>query len=219
MKVKPGDTQPRGPSSSRSQGNASYHSSIVTIFQLCGSPPAVKASDQREYSEALTQYRNGLRLEPNNSDLLSRKSLAEAAVGDYVDAEEDGEKAIAAGGSLRFPIVHNHIAGFCSGNLVLERGKVSFLPQSGDHGFAVTSSGQLDITESTFTHTNLPEFLIHWRSQDSKDHKYYMVVTTYLTRKGGSSVIPGTFQADGDAVDKTSGLDRMILTLIKKSVP
>jgi hypothetical protein len=102
---------------------------------------------------------------------------------------------------------------------VLERGKVSFQPQSGDHGFTVTSIGQIDITESTFTHTNLPEFLIHWRSQDGKDHKYYIVVTTYLTRRGGSSLIPGTFAAEGDAVDKTIGLDRMILSLIKKSLP
>lgn len=175
--------------------------------------------DQKEYSEALTQYRNGLRLGPSNPELLSRKSVAEAGVSDYADAEEDGEKAIAAGGSLRFAIVHNHTMGFCTGNLILERGKITFQPQSGDHGFSVTSSGQIDITESTFTHTNLPEFLIHWRGQDGKDHKYYMVITTYLTRKGGSSVIPGTFQADGDAVDKTTGLDRMILRLIKKSAP
>jgi hypothetical protein len=102
---------------------------------------------------------------------------------------------------------------------VLERGKVSFQPQSGDHGFTVTSIGQIDITESTFTHTNLPEFLIHWRSQDGKDHKYYIVVTTYLTRRGGSSLIPGAFAAEGDAVDKIIGLDRMILSLIKKSLP
>jgi curli biogenesis system outer membrane secretion channel CsgG len=174
---------------------------------------------EKEYSEALTQYKKGLQLEPNNPELLSRKAIAEAGVSNYTDAGEDAEKAIAAGGSLRFPIVHNHLAGYCSGSLIIERGKVTFQPQSGDHGFSVTSSGQIDLTESTFTKTNLPEFLVHWRSQDGKDHKYYIVVTTYLTRRGGSSTIAGTFQADGDAVDKTAGLDRMILRLIKKSLP
>jgi curli biogenesis system outer membrane secretion channel CsgG len=174
--------------------------------------------DEKEYSEALTQYRKGLQLEPDNPDLLSRKSVAEAGVSDYTDAVGDGEKAIAAGGSLRFPIVHNHPMGYCEGNLILERGKITFRPRSGDHGFTVTSSEQIDITESTFTRTNLPVFLVHWRGQDGKDHKYYMVITTYLTRRSGSSVIPGTFQAEGDAVDKTTGLDRMILRLIKKSI-
>jgi len=171
----------------------------------------------RRGEPALAQYANGLRLEPKNADLLSRKSLAEADIGNFGEAEEDAGKAIAAGGAMRFPVVHNHITGYCEGYLVLERGKVTFQPQGGDHGFSVTSSGQIDITESTFTRTNLPEFLVHWRSQDGKDHKYYMVFTSYLTRTGGS-IVPKVFHADEESADQTARLDGMILRLVKNNL-
>ncbi len=174
---------------------------------------------QQEFSEALAQYRSGLQLAPSNADLLSRKSMAEAGVNDFTDAEEDAEKVIAAGGSVRFPVVHNHMMGFCEGDLVLERSKVTFLPRAGDHGFTVTSGSQISAEESVFRGTNLPELVVNWRGQDGKGHRYYLVVTTYLTRKGHASTIPNSFDATGDAGDRTVSTDRMILSLLKVSLP
>lgn len=109
----------------------------------------------QEYSEALAQYRSGLQFAPDNSELLSRKSMAEEEVDDFTDAEEDAEKSIDAGGIVRLPIYHQHSFNYCVGTLMIQKGKVSFQPKSGDHGFTVTSKAQIGVA-GTLVNRTLP---------------------------------------------------------------
>lgn len=109
----------------------------------------------QEYSEALAQYRSGLQFAPDNSELLSRKSMAEEEVDDFTDAEEDAEKSIDAGGIVGLPIYHQHSFNYCVGTLMIQKGKVSFQPKSGDHGFTVTSKAQIGVA-GTLVNRTLP---------------------------------------------------------------
>jgi curli biogenesis system outer membrane secretion channel CsgG len=179
---------------------------------------------EQEFSEALIQYRKGLQLSPNDAGLLARKSEAEEGVDAFTDAEDDAEKAIAAGGSISLPVAHNHsMGGYCKGTLVFEKGKVTFQAEKGSHGFSVTSGSQIDATESRVS-GSLPGLLVRLLGPDNKDHKYEMVVTKYLMKVNrppqlfSVNTLTTTYSAEGAAETKTTHVDKMILRLIKKSL-
>jgi curli biogenesis system outer membrane secretion channel CsgG len=167
------------------------------------------------YSEALQQFKSGLQLSPANPDLLSREVVALAGVDNFTDAEEVAEKAINLGGSIHFPVIHNLAFGYREGDFVIQKGKVSYQPKSGDDGFTLSSGGLIDITPSMI---GLPELVIRWRAADGKMRKYDMVFSSYLTRTPADSrIISRVFQANGDAFDKTTRLDKMITNLVQEN--
>jgi len=171
----------------------------------------------QNYAEALQQYKSGLQLSPGNPDLLARAVVALAGVDNFTDAEETAEKAIEAGGSISFPVAHNHAFGICEGDFVIQKGLVYYKPRSGPDGFELSSGGLIDVSPSIYTGTNLPELVLRWRAPNGKEQKYYMVFTSYLTRASGGRGIPQIFRAGGEAVDKTTRLDNMLIRLIQQN--
>jgi len=174
---------------------------------------------EKEYSEALEQYKEGLQAQPKNPKLLSGKAIAEAGVHDFTDAEADGEKAIAVGGSLAFPIAHYHVMGYCSGNLILQRGKISYQPTSGDHAFMVTSGSQISLASGNAF--GLPELIVRWQGQDGKDHRYNMALMSFLTpgSSGGGLFLLKEYHLEAGAEQETVSLGQMIEQLAKVSFP
>lgn len=173
--------------------------------------------DQQDYSEALDQYRQALRLKPASGKILAKKSLAEVEVGDLDDAEGDAEKAVQDGGAVKIPVIHLHTFGHSDGNLVIEKGKVAFQPDSGNDGFSVESKRQISTDEGKYPFTNVPELVIHYSSSNGKRHKDYMVIPMFLTRNNHTVGFP--YRADNGAADKTTHLDEMVIRLINESLP
>lgn len=173
---------------------------------------------EKEYSEALDQFKQGLQARPGDAQLLAGRSVAEAGVGDFTDAEQDGEKAIARGASIVFAIAHNHLVGFSSGNLILARGKISYQPASGDDGFTLTPSSQARFAEDNVS--GLPKLVVRWKGQDGKDHKYNMVLMSFLTAGGsGGPLLSDKYHLEGGAEAKTISLGQMVVSLAKVSLP
>lgn len=172
--------------------------------------------DNREFSEALEQYKEGLGLEPNNATLLAKKAISEMEINDLTDAEDDAEKAITAGGSIGLHIYHVHTFGHCEGVLVFERGKVYYEPTTGNDEFTAASKGNIAVRASIFPGSNIPDLIIEAPGQNGKQRKYNVVVPMFLTplRKP----VGLEFQANGDAADKTRQLDGMIVRLVNASL-
>lgn len=173
--------------------------------------------NQQEYSEALTQFRQGLQVQPTNTQLLSKKSFAEVGLSDFADAEDDANKAIESGGSFDVHVFHNHAFGHCEGSFIVGKGKVSFQPTTGHDGFTVTSKHEIAISQSVYTMTNVPELVVHWQSENGKRHRYYMVFTMFLTPVSHAVGLP--YKADNNAVKNTRSLDGMIVRLVNGTLP
>lgn len=172
--------------------------------------------DNQEYSEALDQYREGLAVEPNNPTLLSGKAEAELGVNDFPDAEDDAEKAIAAGGSVDVHLYHGHAFGHCEGTLVVERGKVSYAPTTGKDGFTATSKAEISISQKILLLTKIPGLVIDAPGQNGDRRRFYMVAPMFLTPPSPRVVVD--FQVIGDAADKTTRLNGVIIRLINASL-
>jgi len=173
--------------------------------------------NQQDYSEALEQYKQALRLQPNSAELLLKKVFAELHVGDLSDAEGDAEEAINAGGAIGILSYHPHFMGYSSGNLIIAKGKLAYQPRAGNDGFSVSSKAQVALSESTYMRTAVPDVIISWRGQDGKGHKYDMVFPMFLTAVPGTLGFP--YHADGDAADKTTRLDGLVIRVINASLP
>jgi hypothetical protein len=208
-----------------------FYFSVSGTASASTQPPAVPAAacadynscitagdrflSNQDYAEALGQFKNGLQFSPANPDLLAREVVAMAGVDDFTDAEETAEKAIEAGGTIRFPVVHKHAFTYCEGDFVIQKGKVSYQPKSGNDGFALSSGGLIDISSSIWG--NLPDLVVRWRTPNGKDEKkYVMVFPSYMSRGAGRQVLD-ILTAKGDAVDKTTRLDRMLIDLVQEN--
>lgn len=102
---------------------------------------------------------------------------------------------------------------------MIQKGKVTFQPKSGDHGFTVTSKAQISVAEATVDRT-LPGLSIRWQGADSKEHKYNMAIIMFMAKvpRGPLLTAASPFQAEGNAGDRTNHLNRIVLDLIDKSL-
>jgi hypothetical protein len=173
--------------------------------------------NDKNYSEALDQYKQAQALQPNSGNILARKSLAEMYIGDFDDAGPDAAKAIQDGGSVDLPIDHNHVFGHSAGQLVIKNGSVSYQPTDDNDGFTVKSKSQIDVSESVYPRTNTPELVVKWQSTDGKNHRYYMVIGMFLTQVIQNSI--DRYQTDSDGAQKTGRVDDLVLRLINQSLP
>jgi curli biogenesis system outer membrane secretion channel CsgG len=174
--------------------------------------------DSQEYSEALHQYREGLTVEPNNGTLLSGKALAELGIDDFMDAEDDAEKAIRAGGSVNIPAYHLHAFGNCEGTILIQRGKLSYEPTTGNDNFTATSKSQISILQKDFPakEERVPDLWIQAPDQGGKVRKYEMIFPMFLPHPTPKMAI--NFQITADAANKTKRLDGLIVRLINASL-
>jgi curli biogenesis system outer membrane secretion channel CsgG len=174
--------------------------------------------NNQEYSEALNQYRDGLAVDPKNGTLLAGKAEAELGIDDWMDAEDDAEKAVAAGGSVHFPAYHIHAFGHCEGMLVIQSGKVSYQPTTGNDSFTATSKNQISISQKDFPAqgSRVPDLWIQATDQGGKERKYEMIFPVFLPRPSPNMAI--NFQVTTDAASKTKRLDGMIVRLVSTSL-
>ena len=174
--------------------------------------------DEQNYSEALDQYNEALRLQASSGEALGKKSEAEMAMGDLNDAEDDAEKAIGAGGSVSFPAYHIHAFGHCEGTLVIERGKASYQPTAGSDSFTATSKGQIAVLQADFPAqgARIPILVIHATGQGDKERKYEMIFPMFLTHPSPALAI--NFQVTADGASQTKRLDGIIVRLINASL-
>lgn len=174
--------------------------------------------DNQEYSEALNQYREGLAIDPKNGKLLAGKAEAEIGIDDFMDAEDDADMAIAAGGSVDIPAYHIHTFGHCEGMLVIEKGKVSYQPTTGNDNFTATSKSQISILQKDFPAQGMrvPDLWINTPDQGGKERKYEMIFPMFLPHPSPNMAI--NFQVTPDAANKTKRLDGMIVRLINASL-
>ncbi len=174
--------------------------------------------DNQEYSEALNQFREGLSVEPNNGTLLSGKAVAELGINDFMDAEDDAEKAIRAGGSVNLPAYHIHAFGNCEGTLSIQRGKISYAPTTGNDNFVAASKSQISILQKDFPANGerVPDLWFQAQDQGGKDRKYEMIFPMFLPHPSPKMAI--NYQITADAANKTKRLDGMIVRLISESL-
>ena len=65
--------------------------------------------------------------------------------------------------------------------------------------------------------TNVAELVVHWRGDNSKEHRYYMVFTMFLTPMRRAVGLP--LKAGADAVKETASLDGMVVRSVNASLP
>lgn len=175
--------------------------------------------DQNNYAEALDQYKQALQLQPGNPEALEKEVSADLEVGDLSDAEDNADKAIAAGGSISIPVYHRLFINCSLGVLKVGKGNVAFQPDRGNGAFSVDAAAQLSTSESQPFEVGpggavLPWLSIRWRNSNGKWKKYDMVPTALLTSAGFCE-----YSASGDAAAKTARLEGMLLRLIKLALP
>ncbi|HXM94193.1 MAG TPA: CsgG/HfaB family protein [Candidatus Dormibacteraeota bacterium] len=186
--------------------------------------------EDRFWSQALEQYNKAAAVNPNDARVLQGVAATQYMLRDFIEADETSEKLLEMGYPLRAPIAHNHSVGYCTGDLVLQRGKLSFKPQKSDHGFEVDPASlvKAEITlmprsfwdsDSKAPRSSVPVLEIRWRDSKGHEKKYDMLHYVYSKQQNISATsLDKAFPMDDVDIADLTKLERSMLALIQKYV-
>jgi curli biogenesis system outer membrane secretion channel CsgG len=161
------------------------------------------------YSQALEQYQKALALKPNDPELLDRVASAHLFLKDFAEAETLAEKILGQGAPLTIPRVgHQHFSGQCVGELVIQKGQLSFRTKTGQHDFKLAPADIVEIRQAIMPQN----IVLRWRGPDGKEKKYDLLMPVKKDPLTGRPEIDA--QGMKDAIKAT----RIVLRLVQEYV-
>ncbi len=179
------------------------------------------------WSQALDEYKRAAALNPNEPRVLQGQAFSHYMLGDFIEGDELVEKLLQGAGSFSFPIAHYHSMGICTGELKIQRSKLTFSGGKGD-GFEVAPQGLAEvevrkISKGMMANEKIPDLPIidiRWRDPGGHEKDYQMLPYMYskqqqlLSGKNFASAFP---MGDSD-VQEMQKFEESMVTLIQKYV-
>lgn len=216
------------PATGGTSGGGVNGSSDASSAQLEGT---IKRADgyvrDQFWSQALDEYKQAAAINPNEPRVLQGEALSHYMLGDFIEGDDLTEKLLQGGGSFSFPIAHYHAMGTCTGELVIQRSKLTFSGGKGD-GFDVTPQGLAGvevrkISKGMMANEKIPDLPIidiRWRDSGGHEKDYQMLPYMYskqqqlLSGKNFASAFP---MGDSD-VQEMQKFEESMAALINKYV-
>lgn len=179
----------------------------------------------RFWSQALDEYKHAAATNPNDRHVLAGEALSHYMLGDFLEGDELSGKLLESGGAFTFPIAHFHGMGICTGELRIQRGKLTYSTQKGD-GFDVGPQGVTGvevkmISKGMMANEKLPDWPmlnIRWRD-GGKDKNYQMLPYGYSKQPSLSGKNIGSAFPMGDSdVHDLQKFEESMAALIQKFV-
>ena len=191
---------------------------------------AIKRADSyvtdRFWSQALEEYKQAAKINPDDQRVLEGEALSHYMLGDFIEGDEFSDRLLQSGGTFTFPIAHFHAMGTCTGELKIQRGKLSFSSQKGD-GFDVDPQSLAGVEVKMIAKgmmaneklPDLPMLNIRWREAKGKDKDYQMLPYAFSKQPSLSGKNLGSAFPMGDSdVRDVQKFENSIAALIQKYV-
>ncbi|HEY6251237.1 MAG TPA: hypothetical protein VI685_14865, partial [Candidatus Angelobacter sp.] len=184
----------------------------------------------RFWSQALEEYNKAAAIAPNDPRVLLGIATARYMLKDFTEANEAAEKLLQTGSPLKIPIAHNHSFGFCTGELLIQKGQLSFKPQRSDHGFEVNPQGLASVEigllpRSVWTssagerRSNVPVFVVRWRDSGGHEKKYDMLPVVYMKQQDVNATrLDKAFPMDDGDITDLGTFEKAMVEFIQKYV-
>ncbi len=178
------------------------------------------------WSQALDQYKQAAAINPSDPRVLQGQTLAHYMLEDFIEGDESAEKLLQTGSTLTIPIAHYHSMGTCTGQLVIQQGKLSFRSEKSD-GFEVAAADLggievLRLPKPKIANEKAPDWPvleIRLRDAKGKEKKYEMLAYAFCKQRGeGGKNFASAFPMDDSDIADAQKLENSMLTLIQKYV-
>ncbi len=163
------------------------------------------------YSQALEQYQKALALKPNDPELLDRVASAHLFLKDFAEAEALAEKILDQGAPLTVPMAHQHFSGQCRGELVIQKGQLSFRTKTGEHDFKLARADIVQIQQAIVPQN----IVLRWRGPDGKVKKYDLLMPGVFFKK---NPLTGAPEIDAQGMKDASKAAKILLRLVQEYV-
>jgi tetratricopeptide (TPR) repeat protein len=170
------------------------------------------------YSQALEQYQKAMALKPNDPQLLDRVASAHIFLRDFTEAEALAENILDQGAPLTVPIAHRHFAGYCSGELVIQKGQLSFRTKKGEHDFKLVPANIVQMQQGILRFSDIPTVVLVWRGADGKEQKYDFLIYGLLKKNSRAHLLDEMFSGDTQSIKDTAKANRIVLRLVQEYV-
>lgn len=178
------------------------------------------------WSQALDEYNQAAAINANEPRVLQGQALSHYMLGDFLEGDEVTDKLLQSGGSFSFPIAHFHPMGLCTGELKIQRGRLTYTSEKGD-GFDVDAQGLggievKKISKGMMANEKLPDWpMMNIRFRDSGGHEkdYQMLPYGYSKEQtlSGKNLASGFPMGDSD-VQEMQKFEESTVVLINKYV-
>jgi len=185
----------------------------------------------RFWSQALYEYNKAAAATaPNDPRVLLGISTARYMLKDFTEANETADKLLQTGSPLKIPVAHNHSFGFCTGELLIQKGQLSFKPHKPDHAFEVVASGLVGVEigllpRSVWTssphegRSNIPVFVIRWRDTSGHEKKYDMLPVIYMKNQDVNATrLDKAFPMDDGDISDLGTFEKAMIDFIQRYV-
>jgi curli biogenesis system outer membrane secretion channel CsgG len=162
------------------------------------------------YSQALEQYQKALALKPNDPELLDRMATAHLFLKDFTEVEELAEKILDQGAPLTIPMAHQHFTGQCRGELVIQKGQLSFRTKTGEHDFKLAPANIVQMQQAIVPQN----IVLRWRGPDGKEKKYDLLMPGLFKK----NPLTGAPEIDAQGMKDTIKATRIVLRLVQEYV-
>lgn len=179
------------------------------------------------YSQALDQYNQAAAIDPNDPRALRGQAMAHYMMEDFVEGDASAEKLLQTGSELSVPIAHHHTLGICTGQLVIQKGKLAYKSDKSD-GFEVTAADLSGVEVRNLPRPrimvkepepNWPVLEIRIRDPKGKERKYDMLAVAYSKQQNPNGRnLASAFPMDESDLADLQKFENSMLNLIQKYV-
>ncbi len=208
---------PNSPASGRTTNNSQLEQMLKRADSYIG---------DKFWSQALDEYNQAATINASEARVLRGQAISHYMMGDFIEGDDSTEKLLRSGSLLEVPIAHLHAMGTCTGQLNIQRGKLTFVSDKGD-GFDIVPSSLAGvevrkISKPMMANEKLPDWPvleIRWRDSGGHDKKYQMIPYTYSKQTSLSGKnFASAFPMDDSDVAQMQKLERSMLAFIQKYV-
>jgi len=121
------------------------------------------------YPQALRQYQQANQLKPNDPAIITKIAKAQLHLRNFFELETIFENLLREGVPVTLDVYHDHAFGSCAGALAVDKGKLSYHPRRGDHGFQLSPQ---EIRHIEVSEREAPFFHLRFVGSDNKEKKY-----------------------------------------------
>jgi curli biogenesis system outer membrane secretion channel CsgG len=182
--------------------------------------------NDRFWSQALDEYAQAAKVNPNEPRVLQGQAEAHYMLGDFLEGDETSDKLLQAGGTLAIPVAHYHSMGLCVGQLIIQRGKLTYKTDKSD-GFELGPQDLQEIAVRRLSKPfmaneaapNWPVLAIRLRDAGGHEKKYEILPYVYAKQHGSTGKnFASAFEMDDNDIMQMRKLEYSLVTMIQKYV-
>lgn len=180
----------------------------------------------RFWSQALEEYGQVAKMNPNETRALQGQAGAHYMLGDFLEADEAADKVLQSGATMTIPVAHYHSMGLCIGELIIQRGKLTYKSDKSD-GFEIAPANLEEIAVRRLSKPMMaiekapdwPILAIRLRDAEGHEKKYEILPYVYAKQHGSTGKnFASAFEMDDNDIAQLRKLETSMLAMVQKHV-